>query len=217
MESYIAEFLAGTSATRSRQLDQFVSIAFLEASLTFHFSLFFTSILIISTVFAKIRTITVFSMHPVFMTLGSIIFIGEGLCSFRNRFLVDTFSPIMSKAKRSKVRTIHITMNCFGFACLCIGMLFVLTNKIEFNMSLVPATIHEVFGLLTFTWVRSTPYHLRPYAQITIIVQIIVQVVAGFQKISEMESKSHSNTRIRRFDDSSWSLESIFFHRERHL
>lgn len=44
------------------------------------------------------------SMHPLCMTVGTLIFIAEGIAAYRNRVLVETFSPIMAHSLRAKVR-----------------------------------------------------------------------------------------------------------------
>jgi hypothetical protein len=58
------------------------------------------------------------------MTLGSICCLGEGLVSFRNRFLADTLSPIMQHSHRMKTRTIHRTIQMIGSIFLSLGILY---------------------------------------------------------------------------------------------
>ena len=65
------------------------------------------------------------------MTIGTLIFIAEGISTYRNRVLVETFSPIMAHNARSKSRSIHQVLQMMGSILLLLGMMFIIANKIE--------------------------------------------------------------------------------------
>ena len=69
------------------------------------------------------------------MTIGTLIFIAEGISTYRNRVLVDTFSPIMAHNARSKSRSIHQVLQMMGSILLLLGMMFIIANKIEHKRS----------------------------------------------------------------------------------
>lgn len=45
--------------------------------------------------------------HPLFMGLGCLLFMAEGVLVYRNRVLVNVFSPIMQHTKKRKARSLH--------------------------------------------------------------------------------------------------------------
>lgn len=65
-----------------------------------------------------------------------------------------------------------------------LGVLFVLANKVEFEHSIVPMSVHSVFGVST-------------------ILLIVAQVVSGQEKIHQMET---GNKRVRRWHGESGLL-----------
>jgi cytochrome b561 len=128
-------------------------------------------------VFARVRGITIFSIHPLCMTVGTIIFICEGIVAYRSRALVETLSPIMQHSKRVKVRTLHQTLQMIGTSFLGLGLLFIVAHKAEYKKSIMPQTIHSSIGIIA-------------------ISLIVVQIIIGNQKISHLD---RSNTKIKRW------------------
>lgn len=143
MEAIITDNLRRITQKRNSILE--FTPKYFEISSVFHFLIWFTTIYIFSSVFVQIRKITLFSLHPIFMTLGSVLCLGEGLVSFRNRFLADTLSPIMQHSHRMKTRTIHRTIQIIGCLFLSLGMyifMFIFINILLFFANL--------FTLLSF-------------------------------------------------------------------
>lgn len=68
-------------------------------------------------------------------------------------------------------------MQSVGGGFLFLGLLAILSNKIEYKHSLVPMSIHSVFGALS-------------------ILLIIMQIITGQQKLNQI---SISNSKIRRW------------------
>jgi hypothetical protein len=106
MEGQIAERLRNISASRNKLIDHLIIKLppTIESSTLFHSLVLFSTVTVLVSVYAQLRSLTLFSMHPTCMTIGSFIFLAEGIVSFRNRSLVETLSPIMSHNKKTKVR-----------------------------------------------------------------------------------------------------------------
>lgn len=104
------------------------------------------------------------------MTLGAFLFLGEGLVCYRNKFLVESFSPIMAKGKRTKNRALHHGLQSFAIVFLMLGLLFIWASEIKFQRSVLPRTIHSVCGYVT-------------------VLAVLVQAAQGLRKLSEIESK----------------------------
>jgi hypothetical protein len=121
-------------------------------------------------VFATTRNFTLFSFHPLFMVVGSLFFVGEGVAVFRNRLMVESLSPIMQKTKRTKVRTIHYAIMFAGGCFMMLGVCFIFVSKHNNGESLIPSSPHAMLGLST-------------------IVLITLQGFAGEQKIEDIETK----------------------------
>lgn len=157
---------------------------FLDNGLFFHVSLIVTCMYIIILIFCSTKTITLFSLHPVCMTIGTIIFLGEGIVSYRNRFLLESFSPIMQHSQRMKKRAIHQSMQMTGGLFIILGLLFIAANKIEFHHSLVPSTLHSIIGSIA-------------------IVLVLLQAMIGREKIDQLQ---RNNVKIRRWHSDSGLL-----------
>lgn len=78
-------------------------ISALEGNVAFHSVLIASTMVVFIGIFEIIRNLTLFSFHPIFMTLGTFIFVAEGIASYRNHSLLDAFSPIMQHNKKVKV------------------------------------------------------------------------------------------------------------------
>ena len=181
MISRLPEYLRVISLKRSKAMDAAIdAIPFIDTITTitvFHLVVFMSAIFTVIAVFAKVRGITIFSMHPLCMTVGTMVFISEGIVAYRNRALLETLSPIMQHSKRVKVRALHQTLQMIGSAFLGLGLLFVVAHKAEYKKSIVPQTIHSSIGIIA-------------------ISLIILQIVVGNQKITHLD---RSNTKIKRW------------------
>ena len=107
------------------------------------------------------------------MSIGTLIFFAEGIALYRDRFLIETFSPIMQKTKRSKSRTIHQSLGIIGSLFLGLGLSFVWTSEVRVRHSILPNSIHSCFGFL-------------------VITLIVIQIIIGHRKLWDLELKSKS-------------------------
>jgi hypothetical protein len=107
-------------------------IVILEHNLVFHGVLFACAFFLICGLFAVIRRLSLFSFHPLFMILGVVIFLAEGIVSFRNPSLLETFSPIMQYNKKIKV-SINLLVDLLSLLCflLCFPSTFRLEQSIK--------------------------------------------------------------------------------------
>lgn len=110
-------------------------------------------------------------MHPVLMSLGAFLFLGEGLVCYRNKFLMDSFSPIMAKGKRTKNRALHHGLQSFTLVFLLLGLLFIWASEIKLQGSVLPRTVHSFCGYVT-------------------ILAVLTQAGQGMRKLFEIENKS---------------------------
>lgn len=166
MEAVVAERLRHISAQRREFLaaiDSRMSLSFLEKNWVFHSVLFFCSASIILGVFRVIRNLTIFSFHPLCMTIGSFLLLGEGMASYRNHSLLEALSPIMQHNKRMKVRAIHQAAQMTGVLFLVIGMGFIIVHKQEIQHSIWPKSIHSFVAIFT-------------------MLCIVLQVISGQEK-----------------------------------
>lgn len=118
-----------------------------ESSTVFQLVIWTGAIALISILFAQIRAITLFSLHPVCMILGSLICMAEGIVSYRNNMILSSFAPIMAGSKRHKRYALHRTLHIMGFAFILLGFLFILSNKVRNGFTVLPHTLHAFFGL----------------------------------------------------------------------
>lgn len=136
------------------------------------------------SVFAVERRLSLFSLHPVFMSAGCLVFIAEGIVAYRNSALLEVLSPIMQHNKKAKVRAIHQGLQITGTAFIFIGLLFILLHKFKAAKSLVPSSIHAVAGTV-------------------VLVLICIQGITGLQKVHQIEV---NNKRVRRWHGASGLL-----------
>lgn len=149
----------------------------LESSLLFHLAMLFTTMFIILNIFLQVKKLTLFTMHAVLMTIGAFFFLGEGIVSYRNKFLLESLSPIMQHTKRMKNRAIHQTIQWVGSGFIALALLFIVANKFEYKHSLIPSSLHSISGTL-------------------VILLILIQVVSGQSK---MDHLTKHNSKIRRW------------------
>lgn len=170
MEGKIGEKLRALTEARTRFLTRTIPQGFFESNALFHVLLFVTTLFIIIAMFVQLRALELFAFHPICMSIGTFIFFAEGIVAYRNRSMVETFSPIMQHNKKIKVRVIHQTMQMIGAFFLVMGLLFMFANKAVKKTSIVPYSLHSIIGTIVFAL-------------------IIVQGVAGMQKMNQLESK----------------------------
>ena len=97
-ESQLSELLRRLNQARQvRILEPIASMTgrVLENNPVFHWMLIFAALLLVICVYAEIKQLTLFSLHPVCMSIGVLVFLAEGAVSFKNRVLFEFFSPIM--------------------------------------------------------------------------------------------------------------------------
>eukprot|EP01038_Epipyxis_sp_PR26KG_P007103 gene7103-9692_t len=149
----------------------------IEHSCVFHGIIIFTSFILIFSTFATTHRLTLISLHPTCMVIGGLVFIGEGIVAYRNNVLLDTLSPIMQHTKRTKVRSIHQTMQIIGTSFIIFGFLIVIASKTENGRSAVPSSIHAILGTIT-------------------ILFIVIQMFAGLEKLNNLEP---NNKRVHKW------------------
>ena len=172
-EAGLQEQLHNISQQRSKYLTRFLALfnsAWLESNVLFHALLFFTSLMVIVAIFAQLRSLKLFAFHPVFMTIGALVFLAEGITTYRNPTLLEVFSPIMQHGKKVKVRVIHQSLQIIGSFFIGMGLLFMFANKGFEKKTILPHTLHSLVGTVA-------------------ILFLIVQAVAGSQKMAQLESK----------------------------
>ena len=171
----IVEKLRKYTSLRAKLVDTIHPyVTFLEVSTTFHCLALFTAVTCMVALYAQIKQLTLFSLHPLCMVIGSFVFLAEGIVAYHNRSVVDVLSPIMAKTRQPKVRTLHQNVQTIGASFLGLGFLFIVAHKAEEKKTVLPHTVHSILGSV-------------------VIGLIIVQVVSGSQKMSE------SNKKIRRW------------------
>ncbi len=118
MEAKLIEKLRQYSALRSGLLEvafRFIPKNIVEQNSFFHSVLLFCATTVIVSIFATTRKLTLFSLHPICMTIGTILFLAEGIVSYRNDTLLEFLSPIMQHNKKTKVCTIlYIIYSSYG-------------------------------------------------------------------------------------------------------
>jgi hypothetical protein len=120
--------------------------SFLLRPLTIHVLAVFVTIVLVADTLAAIHGLNLFAFHPLFMTVGCVLFMTEGLLVYRNGSLVGVFEPIMAGSPKQKTRTIHLFLQATGSAFVLAGLSFILANKARYGKSTVPATPHALVG-----------------------------------------------------------------------
>ena len=190
MEGKVQEKLLELSNARSKVVTRVLAgagpyAAWLESNALLHTTLFFTTLMIVVAIFSQLRALSLFAFHPIFMTIGTLCFFAQGIVAYKNNSLLDIFGPIMQHNRRIKVRVIHQSLQMMGSACIGMGLLFIFANKGMQKKSILPQTLHSLFGTVA-------------------IILIVVQGVSGMQKMSQIESKS--GVKIRRWHGDSGLL-----------
>lgn len=99
----LTQYLRAFSHSRARFIEHLQLVIPIDHVLLFHGILIASTIAALIAIYTQIKALTLFSMHPLCMTIGTLIFVAEGIAAFRNRVLVETFSPIMANTLRTKV------------------------------------------------------------------------------------------------------------------
>lgn len=140
----------------------------LENNMFFHYIIVTSALLVIIAVFAHVRNLTLFSLHPVCMAMGVLIFLAEGIVTYRNKKLAECLSPIMQHSARMKVRSLHSSLQVIGSSFVGLGFMFILSHKAKLEKNIIPSTIHAYFG--TFC-----------------ALLIVIQIFSGYEKVENLE------------------------------
>lgn len=176
VEKTVQEKLHDVSSLRTKLLSRLDWLPRLESNVIFHSSLLITTLMIIIAIFAQLRSLKLFAFHPICMTIGTVIFFAEGIVTYKNKMLLEIFSPIMQHNKRIKIRVIHQTLQMTGAAFIGMGLLFMLANKGIARKSILPHTFHSFFGTLA-------------------LILIVIQGISGSQKMAQFESLNKKTLR----------------------
>jgi hypothetical protein len=180
MEANVAEKLKQYGALRSTLIDSIfkqIPRSGFELNVVFHTVNVVCTIIVIISIFATARKLTLFTLHPVCMTVGTLLFLAEGIVSYRNSSLLDFLSPIMQHNKKVKVRAIHHSLQTAGAVFISLGMLFIISHKMENEKTILPSSPHSILGTVA-------------------LLLIVVQVVTGHEKLAQLEN---GNRRVRRW------------------
>ncbi len=118
---------------------------------------------------ARAHTFTLFSFHPVFMSLGCVLFMTEGILAYRNHSCFTFLAPIMRNSARVKLQNIHRGFHVLAAACVGLGMAFILGNKVKKHRTILPTSIHAALGFM-------------------VCALIVVQVIIGIEKLDAQRS-----------------------------
>ena len=106
MEAKLTEKLRYYGSLRGIILDaafRYIPKKFLDQNKVFHMLVLLCAAAVVAAVFTTTRKLTLFSLHPTCMTIGTVLFFAEGIVSYRNGSLLEVLSPIMQRDKKSKV------------------------------------------------------------------------------------------------------------------
>ncbi len=161
-----------------------------ESNVLFHPFLVCSYVLVLVAIFGQERTLDLFSFHPVFMSLGTLIFIAEAVIAHKNHLLTEILGPIMQHTRKQKIRAIHQNLNMIGAGFLGLGFLFMLANKMKHGKTIFPQTLHALFGWFS-------------------LILLIMQGIVGSQKMQYVDNKTMFNKMYKWHGDSGlllWDL-----------
>lgn len=75
----------------------------LENTFFFHSMCISVVVTLIVFIFSQLRSLTLIGFHIIFMILGVMFLLAEGLVVYRNPFLLENLSPIMQFTRKWKV------------------------------------------------------------------------------------------------------------------
>lgn len=119
---------------------KFIPKNIVEQNSFFHAVLLFCATTVIVSIFATTRKLTLFTLHPICMTIGTILFLAEGIVSYRNDTLLEFLSPIMQHNKKTKVSIKTYIVNQYSFS-------FILNYRQELSTKLC-----KLGGLFFWVW-----------------------------------------------------------------
>ena len=186
MEAQFATWVRKLSEHRNKFLDSIrdkIPHPIFETNVLFHPHLVFTFVMIMVGIFGQERALDIFSFHPVFMSLGTLIFVAEAIIAHKNHLLAEILGPIMQHTRKQKIRAIHQYLNMAGAFFLGLGFLFIIGNKMKYGKTIFPQTLHALGGWIT-------------------LVLMIVQGVIGSQKMQFVDNKNQFNKMYRWHGDS---------------
>ena len=106
MEAKLTEKLRHYGSLRGIVLDsafRYIPKKVFDQNAVFHTLILLCASTVVAAIFSTTRRLTLFSLHPTCMTIGTVLFFAEGIVSYRNGTLLEILSPIMQKDKKSKV------------------------------------------------------------------------------------------------------------------
>ncbi|GAB5035734.1 cytochrome b-561 domain containing 1 [Nannochloropsis oceanica] len=118
---------------------------------------------------ARAHTFTLFSFHPVFMSLGCVLFMTEGILAYRNHACFSFLAPIMRNSARVKLQNIHRGFQILAASCIALGIAFIFGNKVRKHRTIFPTSIHAALGFL-------------------VCALLVLQVLAGLEKLDAQRS-----------------------------
>ncbi|EWM20939.1 cytochrome b-561 domain containing 1 [Nannochloropsis gaditana] len=118
---------------------------------------------------ARAHTLTLFSFHPVFMSMGCVLFMTEGILAYRNHACFQFLSPIMRNSARVKLQNIHRGFHILAAVCVVMGMAFIFSNKVKKHRTILPTSIHAALGFL-------------------VCALMVLQMIAGLEKLDAQRS-----------------------------
>lgn len=127
-----------------------------------HLAAALAAALIFILVLSVSHGLLLFVFHPIFMNFA-MLFMGQGLMVYRNKWLFRIFAPIMQHDAKTKVRNLHAGLQVVTAFFAALGLLFILANKARMGKSIVPSTVHSMLGTLA-------------------LACVCVQVLVGLQK-----------------------------------
>jgi len=161
METRVTDELRRLTEHRVSLLDKVrlkIPHGIFEQNVFFHSFVVFNIVLIVFAIFGQLRALVLFSFHPILMSVGCLVFIAQAIVAQSNTTLVDLLGPLMQHSKKTKIRAIHQNLNMIGAFFLFIGLLFMFANKFIQGKSIVPQTIHAVFGWVSLILVSAQGY-----------------------------------------------------------
>ena len=177
-ERSITEKLRVYNEYRAKVLDFLNPVSFIfDSFIMFHTLTWVGALGLIAVIYAQLLELSLFSLHPTCMIIGSILCIGEGIVSFRNKCLLASFAPIMAGSKRTKIYSIHRTFQIMGISFITLGFIFIFSSKVRNDHLVIPHTPHGLVGMVT-------------------ILVLYFQMFIGYKKVHAI---SAYHTKIYRF------------------
>lgn len=105
------------------------------------------SVGLVAAVFNQVRRLNLFVFHPLFMSIGCVLLMTEGLLVYKNGALVSLFAPLMGGSSfKAKARSIHMALQIGGAFFLGCGLVFIAAHKASLHKPTAPASVHAWLG-----------------------------------------------------------------------